>query len=133
MRRLWGRVAGVLMLFALPDQARASAFGDIRGKVEDPQGRAVAAATVILSAISSSFSQTKLSDDRGHFAFGAVPLGEYDLTVSMSGFAGLRQPIMVRSTGNPTVVLRLQLVHGVIRRGHCGPGGRERHLAAAGA
>ena len=87
--------------------ARASVFGDVRGTVIDPQERAIAAAKVTLLSASSSFSRTIDTDSAGEFSFRAVPIGEYTVTVELSGFSKSTLALIVLS--DRATVLRLQL------------------------
>jgi TonB dependent receptor/Carboxypeptidase regulatory-like domain/TonB-dependent Receptor Plug Domain len=88
-------------------EVSASAFGDVRGTVLDPQQRAVAGAKVALLSRSSSFSQTANTGGAGEFAFRAVPIGEYTVTVESSGFSKSTLALTVLS--DRATVLSLQL------------------------
>jgi hypothetical protein len=87
--------------------AQASAFGDIKGSVLDPQQHAIAGAKVTLTSRSSSFSRTTDSDGIGEFAFRSVPIGEYSVTAESNGFAKFVVEVTVLS--DRTTVLRAQL------------------------
>jgi outer membrane receptor for ferrienterochelin and colicin len=109
MRRRWLiAVFGSLhVLFILASSAGASIFGTVKLLVEDAQHRPVSGATLVLKAHASSFSQTGHTDDSGAFAFGAIPLGDYTVAASMSGFTSIETPLTVHSSWTP--ILRLQL------------------------
>jgi outer membrane receptor protein involved in Fe transport len=104
----------VLILLAalalLGPPARASILGEVRGVVEDPQHQMIRGATVTLRARTSSFSQTGRTDGSGSFAFSTVPLGDYTVTVSQSGFGSMEKPVTVRSSGTPMLRIQLQVV-----------------------
>src|SRR5260370_2778116 len=87
--------------------AQASAFGDVRGTVLDPQRRPIAAAKVSLLSRSSSFSRTTDTDGAGEFSFRAVPVGEYTLIIESSGFSKSTLALTVLS--DQATVLRLEL------------------------
>jgi protocatechuate 3,4-dioxygenase beta subunit len=66
--------------------AQASIFGSLRGVVHDPQHRPVQGAMVMVRAKSSDWSKTANTDANGEFAFNAIPIGEYTVTVANPGF-----------------------------------------------
>ncbi len=80
---------------------RAAAIGDVHGVVHDAQHRPVAAASVELKAAASAWSHKSQTDANGEFAFPAVPLGDYLLTVSQSGFVSLEQSLTVIAGAAP--------------------------------
>jgi len=67
--------------------AQPIATGSIAGVLKDPSGAVVAGARVELRSTATNLHRTNLSDHQGHFSFTALPAGEYQLTVSASGFA----------------------------------------------
>ena len=82
------RLLSVFILIVLSvTAAYASAFGDVRGTVFDPQQSAIVGAKVTLRSSSSSFSQTATTNGAGEFSFRSVPIGEYTVIVESSGFS----------------------------------------------
>ncbi|QQS33317.1 MAG: carboxypeptidase regulatory-like domain-containing protein [Acidobacteriota bacterium] len=64
--------------------------GEIRGRVTDPNGAVVPGARVLLSSQGSTTSGTSrgtTTNSEGEYSFQSLPLGNYELTVSLSGFA----------------------------------------------
>jgi len=106
MRRVFP-FSALLFLLAIP--ALATIFGTVRGIVHDPQHRPVTTATVTLQAKGSAYNQTIQTDDEGQFHFDAVPLGEYSVTVSQSGFETTRQDVTVLSGTAPILHLELHI------------------------
>src|ERR1700676_2595933 len=111
---LWRKfMRGVLkLLFAvlfLSVPALATVFGTVRGIVHDPQHRPIADAKVPLKAKDSDYTQPAQTDTEGGFHFGAVPLGEYSVTVSQAGFATLEQIVTVLSGTAPILHFELRL------------------------
>jgi len=94
-------------LWAAP-RAAATDFGTVRGIVHDLQHRPVAGASVNLKAATSDWAQAAQSDQDGAFAFTAVPLGDYVVTVTKAGFADTQQHVTVLSGSSP--ILHFQLV-----------------------
>ncbi len=87
--------------------ARATVFGSVRGMVHDPQHRPVAGASVLLKSATSDWSQQTQTDQDGQFAFAAVPLGDYIVTATASGFSPLQQTFTLAS--DTSSILHFQL------------------------
>jgi hypothetical protein len=90
MRKLAFRLCAAVFLLCGPF-LHATIFGKIQGVVHDPQHRPVAAATVVLKSSTSAWSQTTQTDRDGAFNFSAVPIGDYVVTVTQSGFDSSQQ------------------------------------------
>jgi hypothetical protein len=73
-------LAAFTLLFA--SAALASIFSSVRGIVHDPQHRPVQNAMVMINAKTSDWSSTANSDANGDFAFNAIPVGEYVVSVA---------------------------------------------------
>jgi hypothetical protein len=97
---------GFLILAAV---AFATVFGSVRGIVHDPQHRPVQGAMVMLHAKSSEWSTTTTTNANGEFQFGAVPLGEYTVSVASPGFAQTAQTVTVESGTEPVLHYQLAL------------------------
>lgn len=71
-----------------------SAYGQngLSGRIVDPQGRVVPAATVRL-VMASGYSLTAASDNDGHYQFAAVPSGEYQLRATAPGLSSAPQKL----------------------------------------
>jgi len=85
----------------------ATIFGRIQGIVHDPQHRPVAGAAVKLEAVTSTWSQTTLSDNNGEFTFTAVPVGDYRIAINQPSFQPAEQAVTVDS--NTSRILHFQL------------------------
>jgi len=99
----------LVALFCLGSAALGTIFGSVRGIVHDPQHRPVSDAKVVLQAEKSNYLQTVQTDAEGQFHFDAVPLGEYAVTVSQTGFAFGQQTIAVLSGTAPILHFELRL------------------------
>jgi len=106
MKRLLLLFAAILCI-ALP--SFATIFGTVRGIVHDPQHRPVADAQVVLKAKASEFTQTAQTDADGQFHFDAVPVAEYTVTVTVSGFSAQEQTLTVLSGTAPVLHFELHL------------------------
>ena len=87
----------------------ATIFGKIQGVVHDPQHRPIAAASVVLKSSTSAWSQTTQTDQEGGFSFSAVPIGDYLVTVSQSGFESSEQTVTVTSGTAPVLHFQLKV------------------------
>jgi outer membrane cobalamin receptor len=85
-----------LALLLLGGSASAFAQGRIEGRVVDPQGAAVAGATVVAVALTSS-PISVVTDTEGHFEFAGLVDGRYDLTVSAPGLYGEQRGVTANS------------------------------------
>jgi len=114
MVRWWRSVLclGVVLLVAAP--ALATIFGNVRGVVDDPQGRPVPGATVLIQARDSEWTQQVQTGAGGTFEFPAVPVGQYVVTVVSTGFDQLTQAVEVES--GAAVRLRLRLAVATVRQ-----------------
>jgi outer membrane receptor protein involved in Fe transport len=76
---------------------------DIRGRVVDDRGNAVAGASVTIEEL--SLSTTTTSD--GNFRFAGIPEGHYTVSARRAGFStGATSPRQVTGSGEVTLVLR---------------------------
>jgi hypothetical protein len=73
------------MVFVLFSCAWA-ADGRVSGRLTDPQGQAVAGATLQLTATSGAKTAEASTDLGGRFTFPSVPSGNYEVTASAPGF-----------------------------------------------
>lgn len=102
--------AAIFLLFlVLVCPVTATVFGTVRGIVHDPQHRPVADMQVTLNAKDSSYSLKTTTDAEGQFHFDAVPLGEYQVTVSKTGFTSVEQNLTVLSGTAPVLHFELML------------------------
>jgi Carboxypeptidase regulatory-like domain/TonB-dependent Receptor Plug Domain len=89
--------------------AFANVFGTVRGVVHDPQHRPVANAAIKIKSATSDWTQAAQSDQDGTFAFTTVPLGDYVVSVTKSGFADEQQAVTVVSGSSPTLHFQLKI------------------------
>jgi Carboxypeptidase regulatory-like domain/TonB-dependent Receptor Plug Domain len=84
-RHLYSNLICVLVLvLAVP--ALAQSTGSIRGTVTDQSGSVVANAASTLTETNTQLSHTAVSNSDGIFVFSDLPIGNYTLTVTASGF-----------------------------------------------
>src|SRR5215467_14641668 len=87
----------------------ATIFGTVRGIVHDAQHRPIAGTDVVLKAKASDYTQKTATDAEGQFHFDAVPLGEYVVRVSGTGFAEQETAVTVLSGAAPILHVELRV------------------------
>jgi TonB dependent receptor/Carboxypeptidase regulatory-like domain/TonB-dependent Receptor Plug Domain len=89
--------------------AYATIFGQLHGVVHDPQHRPIAGAHVELQAATSAYMQSTVTGPDGSFTLSSIPLGDYIITISQTGFATKRQTLTLASDTAPALHFELQL------------------------
>src|SRR5258708_1138941 len=89
--------------------AHAEIFGTVHGIVHDPQHRPIQDADVDLKAQRSDWAQHQKTNGNGEFEFSAVPLGEYNVTVTIANFQPSMQSVVVTSGSNPVLHFPMEL------------------------
>jgi hypothetical protein len=88
----------------------------LSGIVTDSQAM-VAGATVTVQDLATGYTQTATSTTAGQYLFPSLPVGTYQITVSMAGYAGYVQKGIVLSVGQATtqnVSLKVGMVQQVV-------------------
>jgi hypothetical protein len=99
----------VTAVFLFASGTFATIFGTVRGVVHDPQHRPVADAAVKLKSATSDWTQTAQTDQDGAFLFTTVAVGDYQVTVTRSGFAEEQETVTVVSASSPTLHIQLKV------------------------
>lgn len=103
----------ILVLFSLliaASPALGQQRGVITGKVADPDGLALPAATVTVTEQSTGFNRTVVTSDNGAFSIPNLEPGTYTVVVEMSGFAPIKREAVALTAGSTqTLDLRMQL------------------------
>ena len=84
MKKLFVIVAACLLLTVSASGQTGSS--SLRGLVTDPQGNAVAGATVTLSSPERNFNRSQTTNGDGAYLFTGIPPGGYQVEVEMKGF-----------------------------------------------
>src|SRR5690349_14261411 len=79
-------LAIALLAAIAPYGAAQDASAGITGKVADPSGAAVAAATVTARDVDRGTSWTTKTNDEGAYTFARLPIGRYEVKVEATGF-----------------------------------------------
>jgi hypothetical protein len=86
LRSLTALIA-IMLVFSSVMVFAQSSRGTVTGAVTDPSGAVVPNATVTLTDKTTNISRTTETNGAGLFRFDAVNLGDYDLSVTASGFS----------------------------------------------
>jgi hypothetical protein len=97
----------ILFFLLCSTTARATVFGILHGIVHDPQHRPIPGATVDIHAAHSELTFSAVSDSSGEFTLPAIPLGDYIVSISKSGFDTMHQTVVV--TSDSSLVLHYML------------------------
>jgi hypothetical protein len=101
LQSLAPRALRCLCLFlSLLAVAWAGVGGSISGTVKDSSGAAMAGTSVLLVNTSTGIRQSTITDGRGTYTFPVLPVGNYVLEVSQSGFKPYRRNGIVLDTSS---------------------------------
>src|SRR5579872_6174993 len=88
----------------------ADASGKILGTVNDPAGNVIPHAAATLTNEANGVKQTTQADDQGTFAFPVVPVGAYELVVSIENFRPYKKSDIAIDLGSAVQLeVRLEL------------------------
>src|SRR5581483_6403242 len=103
------RVIWLGVALALQCLAQETTAG-LQGNVKDATGGSIPSAVVEVSSPALIGSRKAQTDSAGFYHVGALPPGEYTLSVNAPGFRAYRQPGIPLTVGRmPTVDVQLQL------------------------
>src|ERR1700678_1272325 len=94
--------------FSLAARGQVGA-GSLSGIVEDQTSAVVAGATVTLHNTESGADRMVRSSGLGGFVFSAVPSGDYNVTVEMSGFKRFVRPAVHLNPGDALALPEIKL------------------------
>jgi len=81
--------AALIVLLACAPAIAQQTTGTVTGRVVDQSGAAIPGATVTAKSPSTGFSRSETSDAEGLYRIGALPVGMYEVTAELQGFATL--------------------------------------------
>jgi len=105
----------VVFLFLLsvvawePVAASSASSGRVSGTLRDPQGQAVAGATVDLARRGNATWREAKTDQSGQYFFDALPAGEYSLTAELTGFEPIACTTIVLDDRSPSIDLQFHI------------------------
>src|SRR5687768_3987222 len=116
MAHLVRRAAAVLLaafLFSATTTSAQLVGGSIHGSVKDAQGAMLPGAAVVVRHVGTGASHEATSDQSGHYQVLALPPGEYEVAVSITGFRSVAHR-GIRLTVGQTAVIDSTLELGVV-------------------
>ncbi len=109
---IYGCIAlAVLLLFGPPVLAQSTGSA-IQGTVTDEQGAIMPGASVLVANVQTGFSRDLITDERGWYRATAIPPGDYQVTVTLQGFATqIRRGLTVTVGQEATVNVALRVAN----------------------
>ena len=104
----WREPSIAMMLALLPSLVAAQPTGSVEGRVLDSTGSALPGATVSLIGVETP-EGPQITAANGRFAFGNVPVGDYLIEASLSGFEARSEPVSVQADAATRLELVLEL------------------------
>ena len=86
-RLFWIAVALAALIFAVPLRSQDTSTGAVRGTVLDPDGHAVAYATVAIVNSATGATRSAVTYSSGHFAVEILPPGDYSARAEIQGLS----------------------------------------------
>jgi hypothetical protein len=92
--------SAVILIFGLTAPVCAQyTTARLSGIVSDPSGAVVAGATITVQDMGTGYTQTTVSTASGQYLFPSLPVGDYQITLSMAGYTRYVQKGVVLSVG----------------------------------
>jgi hypothetical protein len=92
-------VCAIILLGGNAARGQGIITGSISGTVVDSTGAVIPAASITVTDLAKGTSFNTKAQSDGNFAFQALPIGTYSLTITSSGFATTRIPAVGVETG----------------------------------
>jgi hypothetical protein len=109
----WKQIIGALfgvLLWLAPGVLAQSAGSAIQGTVTDEQGAVMPGATVVVTNVETGFTRELVSDDRGWYRATAIAPGNYQVEVTLPGFATqIRRGLTITIGQEATVNMSLRV------------------------
>lgn len=102
-RRLRLALALLCVLLGAPGWAQGT-NGTLDGHAADEQGLALAGVTITAKDVATGFSRSAVTDTAGGFRLPGLPVGQYEVSASLSGFASRLQKNVVVNVSSTTHV-----------------------------
>jgi Carboxypeptidase regulatory-like domain len=103
-----------MMLAAAPARAQfVSGTAAMVGTVYDTEGKGLAGASVVLRNIDTGYTRSLISDAKGNWSAPAMPVGTYDLDVSLAGLVPVKESNVALTVGT-TVTRDVTLTMGAM-------------------
>jgi hypothetical protein len=98
----------LLVTIAIPVIGQAPT-GSARGIIYDPSKAIIKGATVTITNKANGAERTTTTNSAGEYQFAALPPGDYEIKIAMSGFKGLLTAVVIQVGENITSDLTLEI------------------------
>src|SRR5215472_8912902 len=99
-----------IILAAIASAQSEVGGASLNGAVLDPSGAAVIGAKIKATNAKTGFTRDSATTDAGFFAFAALPVGDYDLTIEANGFKTTKRTGISLAIGSvATVNVQLEI------------------------
>jgi len=103
-------VLGVVLALSHVSAFAQSSFGQIAGTVTDPTGAAVPDAQITVTSVNTQAKRVIVSDGDGNYLVTNLPIGEYSLAITKTGFRTSQQAgVYISADAKVTSNITLQL------------------------
>ncbi|HJP92781.1 MAG TPA: carboxypeptidase regulatory-like domain-containing protein [Pyrinomonadaceae bacterium] len=100
----------LITVLSIPLLVAHAAGGRIEGKVTDPKGAGIPAATVTVTNQATKQDFTAVTDGQGRYKIDGLPPGNYSVRVSVKGFnEGRRDDVKVEDNSTAAIDLQLEI------------------------
>lgn len=99
----------ILLLLGFPICSFAQFSSGLQGTVEDPSGRVIPGATVIILRISTGVAQSTTTASQGEYRFVSLPPGEYQVTVKAAGFNTQKSTVTLQTEQTMDLAIKLSV------------------------
>ena len=110
--KFYKRISLLLLatVLSIPLLVAHAAGGRIEGKITDPKGAAIPAATVTITNQETKQDFTAVTDAQGRYKIEGLPAGNYSVRVSVKGFnEARRDDVKVEDNSTAAIDLRLEI------------------------
>ena len=103
-KRSWTLIVLLLMTFGMAQNAMAGVTASILGTVKDSTGAVIPGARVTATNVDTHVSQTVLTNGDGAYVFPALQTGNYEISVSITGFKSFKQTGIVLNVNDALTI-----------------------------
>src|SRR5688572_20388824 len=97
----------IVLLLVSSLLAQSSRFAYFGGVVKDASGAPIPGVTVELAGLADAIRRSAVTNDRGVFDFGRVPVGTYSVTADLTGFVPYRAQVHLRADAREQLSIEL--------------------------
>src|SRR6516225_4442379 len=115
MLRKWGLgrllacLGTLLLMIGVSRGLGQETTGGLQGTVKDPSGAVLPNAKVVVTTSTLVGEKTANTDASGYFRFANLPPGDYTITITANGFAGVKRELTLEVGHLPTVDFVLEV------------------------